>query len=108
MAFSDALAAYGFEQGVADLNAVLPEMWRQYVEGLLKSFGESFASAVGSDTLRPLAVASVDEEERFKTFRYGRRLLRKMGDSYPKTLPFSAAVARIHELLQKFINSAHR
>ena len=32
---------------MSDLNAVLPEMWRQYVEGLLKSFGDHFSSAVG-------------------------------------------------------------
>ena len=41
------IKSYGFEQGVSDLNAVLPEMWRQYVEGLLKSFGDHFSSAVG-------------------------------------------------------------
>lgn len=83
-------------------------MWRQYVEGLLKSFGDLFTAAVGQDTLRPYAIHSIHEEDRFKTFRYGRRLLKRMGDNYPKTVPFSVGVFRIHELLQKFINSAHR
>jgi hypothetical protein len=102
------LAAYGFGTGVADLNAVLPEMWRQYVEGLLKSYGDQFTSSVGQDDLKPFIISSSFEEEQFKTFRSGRRMVKKMGDQYPKELPFSKSVFGIHELLQKFINSAHR
>ena len=60
------------------------------------------------DTLKQWSVQNKQEEEKIASFRYGRRLLKKMGEKYPKTLPFSHGVYRIHELLQKFINSAHR
>jgi hypothetical protein len=87
VAFSDALASYGFHAGVSDLNAVIPEMWRQYVEGLLKFFGSEFSSAINKDRLVPMMVASSVEEQKF--FKYGQKLLKKLGDNYPKKLPFS-------------------
>lgn len=105
VAFSDALASYGFHVGVADLNAVIPEMWRQYVEGLLKHFGQEFSAAISRDNLVPMVVASMNEERRF--FRSGKRLLAKMGERFPKKLPFSSCVLRIHEILINFIDEAH-
>ncbi|CBY31642.1 unnamed protein product [Oikopleura dioica] len=84
VAFSDALASYGFHAGVSDLNAVIPEMWRQYVEGLLKFFGSEFSSAINKDRLVPMMVASSVEEQKF--FKYGQKLLKKLGDHYPKKI----------------------
>ena len=125
VAFSDALASYGFHAGVSDLNAVIPEMWRQYVEGLLKFFGSEFSAAINKDRLVPMMVASSVEEQKF--FKYGQKLLKKLGDRYPKKLPFSrwervwevtsavnldsplifSSVLRIHEILVNFIDEAH-
>ena len=88
VAFSDALSSYGFTSGVTDLNAVLPEMWRQYIEGLLKKYGNEFEGTMLSDPLVPIQVRNGDEEAKFARFKYVKRLLKKE-KSYPKTLRFS-------------------
>ena len=88
VAFSDALSSYGFTSGVRDLSAVLPEMWRQYIEGLLKKYAHEAEVTMLSDQLVPIQVRNGDEEAKFARFKYVKRLLKKE-KSYPKTLRFS-------------------
>ena len=88
VAFSDALSSYGFTSGVSDLNAVLPEMWRQYIEGLLKKYASDFEATMLSDQLVPIQVRNEDEEAKFARFKYVKKILKKE-KSYPKTLRFS-------------------
>jgi len=82
------LASYGFTSGVKDLNAVLPEMWRQYIEGLLKKYGNEFGNILICDKLVPIQIRNSQEEIKFKSFRYAKKILKKQSH-FPKDLKFS-------------------
>ena len=88
VAFSDALSSYGFTRGVKDLNAVLPEMWRQYIEGLLKKYAAEFLHTLLTDQFYPIVVRSPEDEAKYQNFRYAKKILKKQS-KFPKSLQFS-------------------
>jgi len=106
LAFSKSLESYGFFDGVEDVEAVLPDIMKQYNQGLLSQYGHIFTTSISDDNLLPITVSNQDEEETFSSFSFAQIIL-KSQSKFPKTLPFSKSVLVIHQLLQKYIASAY-
>ena len=99
------LESYGFEKGVSDVESILPELCRQHNSGLLRQYGDLFTTSLSDDSLVPIKVQNLDEEETFSSFTYASILLKRQS-TFPKSLPFSKSILVIHHLLQRFIKSA--
>ena len=51
----------------------MPELCRQHNGGLLKQYGDLFATSLVDDSLVPIKINTAEEEETFNTFTYARK-----------------------------------
>ena len=66
----------------------MPELCRQHNAGLLKQYGDLFATSLVDDSLVPIKINTADEEETLSSFTYARKalFLRKKELSDKKTV----------------------
>ena len=53
----------------------MPELCRQHNAGLLKQYGDLFATSLVDDSLVPIKINTADEEETLSSFTYARKAL---------------------------------
>ena len=103
MAFCLGAEENGYE--TKDILSALPDLWRQYREALLKHSCEQVDRFLRADNLKDMRIWDKTEEQMYEKIRFIKKALRKQGNAYPKELPFSESIFKVHLAHKEFIYS---
>lgn len=76
-----------------------------YREALLKQNADLVDRFLRSDNLKGMRIWDKNQESQYEKIRFIKRALKKQGSSYPKELPFSESIFKVHLTHKDFINS---
>lgn len=67
-----------------------------YREALLKQNADLVDRFLRSDNLKGMRIWDKNQESQYEKIRFIKRALKKQGSSYPKELPFSESIFKVH------------
>ena len=76
-----------------------------YKEALLKQNADLVDRFLRSDNLKGMRIWDKNQESQYEKIRFIKRALKKQGQNYPKELPFSESIFKVHLTHKDFINS---